>query len=96
MGKLSQLHGRKPYRVLVHPHGHQGDAGQLVPCQPAIGANPASLPEPAVRAGGTRVGGWSCPGHTSRGSSLGAAEEGSYTLTRSAHRARCWKRLSND
>lgn len=71
MGKLSQLRGRKPYRVLVHPHGHQGDAGQLPPRQPAIGANPASLPEPAVRAGGTRVGGWSCPGHASRGSSLG-------------------------
>lgn len=31
MGMLSQLHGTKPNRALVHPHGHHGDLGQLHP-----------------------------------------------------------------
>lgn len=66
------------------------------PRQPTTGADPTSLPKPAVRAGGTPVGGWSSPSHASWSSSLGATEEGSYSLTHSAHRARFWERLSND
>lgn len=54
------------------------------PCVP-------SLPEPAgpVWGAGARV-------QASRGSWPGAAEGGSYTLTRRAQGARCGERLSND
>jgi len=59
-----------------------GTWGRSPPRQPMVRANPTCLPKPAVRAGGTQGGGWSSRGRASQGSSLGAAKEGSYRLTR--------------
>lgn len=89
--------GQNPTGSWSIPMATVGTWGSSPQLQPTVGATPRFLPKLSVIAGGTLlVGGWSFPSHTSRGSSLGAAEEGSYSLTRSAHRAHCRERLSND